>query len=319
MTIPGGSQQYIDAIVQAYPKGRLHIHRSAQVIGINRSPPGTNMPARLYWQQNDHTPATTHNDTFAHVIFACHGDQILPILTGSPKDQPNNTATPEERALFAAFQTTRNECYLHSDLSLMPTRPATWSSWNYLISTSHGPPSKLPHPAGVSLTYNMNILQHLPRKLYGDVLVTMNPPHPPAADTIQGTFSYEHPLYTVTAVRAQQELATLQNKRGVSYAGAWTKYGFHEDGFSSGVRVAVEHLGGTVPFEFVDSTFSRGAVPPPPALLDLVVRLVVWVLGLGVRLLEGVLGLPGVGLLVALVTFVPLKMVETLETAGVIA
>ena len=53
----------------------------------------------------------------------------------------------------------------------------------------------------------------------------------------------------------------IQNVRGISYCGAWTKYGFHEDGFSSGLSVAINHLGAKVPFEFVDSTFSRGRKP----------------------------------------------------------
>ena len=56
-------------------------------------------------------------------------------------------------------------------------------------------------------------------------------------------------------------LPQIQNVRGISYAGAWTKYGFHEDGFSSGLKVAVEHLGAELPFQFVDSTFSRGRRP----------------------------------------------------------
>lgn len=113
----------------------------------------------------------------------------------------------------------------------------------------------------VSLTYNMNILQHIPRDIFGDVLVTLNPLHEPDPKTVQGSYSYEHPLYTPAAVQAQQRLAEIQNKRGISYAGAWTKYGFHEDGFSSGLRVAKEHLGAKLPFEFVDSTFSRGKKP----------------------------------------------------------
>jgi len=53
----------------------------------------------------------------------------------------------------------------------------------------------------------------------------------------------------------------IQNTRGISYCGAWTKYGFHEDGFSSGLSAAVNHLGAELPFEFVDSTFSRGRIP----------------------------------------------------------
>lgn len=96
---------------------------------------------------------------------------------------------------------------------------------------------------------------------FGPVLVTLNPITPPDPKLTQGTYSYTHPLYNPTAIRSQKLLPRIQNTRAISYAGAWTKYGFHEDGFSSGLKVAVEHLGAELPFEFVDSTFSRGGMP----------------------------------------------------------
>ena len=40
--------------------------------------------------------------------------------------------------------------------------------------------------------------------------------------------------------------------RGISYAGAWLRYGFHEDAFTSGMRVAVEYLGVKPPFDIQD-------------------------------------------------------------------
>lgn len=139
----------------------------------------------------------------------------------------------------------------------MPTRPIAWSSWNY-ITTSASSTTSSP---SVCLTYWMNLLQHIPASAYGPVLVTLNPLHPPAPHLIQGSWTYHHPLYNAAAIRSQKLLPRIQNKRGISYAGAWTKYGFHEDGFSSGLKVAVEHLGARLPFEFVDSTFSRGRRP----------------------------------------------------------
>jgi len=107
----------------------------------------------------------------------------------------------------------------------------------------------------------MNLLQHIPSSKFGPVLVTLNPIVTPDPALVQGTWTYHHPLYNAAAIRSQKLLPSIQNTRGISYAGAWTKYGFHEDGFSSGVKVAMDHLGATIPFQFVDSTFSRGRKP----------------------------------------------------------
>ena len=138
----------------------------------------------------------------------------------------------------------------------MPARRITWSSWNYITAS----PSPTTAPS-VCLTYWMNLLQHIPESIYGPILVTLNPLQPPDPSLTQGTWTYHHPLYNSASIRSQQLLPRIQNTRGISYAGAWTKYGFHEDGFSSGLKVAVEHLGAKLPFEFVDSTFSRGRRP----------------------------------------------------------
>lgn len=163
----------------------------------------------------------------------------------------------------------------------MPIRPGTWSAWNYITTTLT--PGQAPI---VCLTYNMNLLQHISTETYGHVLVTLNPLQPPSPALTQGTWTYNHPLYNSAAIRAQKLLPLIQNTRGISYAGAWTKYGFHEDGFSSGIKVAMDHLGAKLPFEFVDSTFSRGR-RPVLTWKDLTVRaliqlifLIAWFLGL---------------------------------------
>lgn len=202
------------------------------------------------------------SDTFDHVILATHGDQALSIL--------GSTATEEETSVLSCFKSSQNEVVLHSDISLMPHRRKAWSSWNYMALSSRS-------KAGidkVSLTYNMNILQHISENSFGHVLVTMNPLHQPDPALTQGRFLYSHPLYTPKAIQAQKQLQYIQNKRRISYAGAWTKYGFHEDGFSSGLKVAQDHLGAKLPFAFVDSTLSRGT-KPKLGILDYFLRLVI--------------------------------------------
>lgn len=208
-----------------------------------------------------------HSDVYDHVILATHGDQALKII--------NDSATAEEQSILSNFETSQNTAVLHSDLAHLPANPKAWTSWNYLTLSS--PTTGKSNIDQVSLTYNMNILQHIPRATFGDVLVTLNPLHEPDPATVQGRYDYEHPLYTAASVRAQGELSRIQNRRGISYCGAWTKYGFHEDGFSSGLAVARDHLGAKLPFEFVDSTYSRGRAPVL-GLADYLLRLIILIM-----------------------------------------
>ncbi|PWY96845.1 FAD/NAD(P)-binding domain-containing protein [Testicularia cyperi] len=111
----------------------------------------------------------------------------------------------------------------------------------------------------VSLTYWMNLLQDLPVDKYGPVLVTLNPsedagsPYTPRSELVVKRQSYTHPLYTPETVAAQTRLGPLQGRSGAYYAGAWTNYGFHEDGFSSGLRAAADIPEVYIPFDIRDA------------------------------------------------------------------
>ncbi len=115
---------------------------------------------------------------------------------------------------MSKFHTSRNVALLHSDLSLMPESRKAWSSWNYMTKSS--PLTGKGNIDQVSLTYNMNILQHIPVETFGDVLVTLNPLHEPREESVQGRYVYRHPLYTPAAIRAQELLPTVQNTRVAS-------------------------------------------------------------------------------------------------------
>ena len=238
MTIKDGSQQYIDAIMADFPKDRIHLKTAIKT--LRREPDRQIALIRENGQE----------DIVDHVILATHGDQAMRII--------DDSATTEEINILSGFRTSTNTAILHSDLSLMPKRPIAWSSWNYITTSS---PSPSVTPTSICLTYWMNLLQHIPTSKFGSVFVTLNPITPPDPSLVQGSWAYHHPLYNAAAIRSQKLLPRIQNTRGISYAGAWTKYGFHEDGFSSGLKVAMEHLGAELPFEFVDSTFSRGRRP----------------------------------------------------------
>lgn len=239
LTIPGGTRTYIDTVMKTFPEDRIHL--SSQIEAVVPQPDGKVM-------------LRVNGDElfFDHVILATHGDQAYNLLRKS--------ATKQEKDVLEGFRTTHNIAVLHTDLALMPRRRFTWSAWNF-ITESPFPPSRSLNVSKICLTYWMNLLQHIPEKVFGPVLVTLNPLHPPAAEKIHGVWEYSHPIYDSVSVRSQKLLPSIQNQRGISYCGAWTKYGFHEDGFSSGIAAAQDHLGAKLPFDFVDSTFSRGQRP----------------------------------------------------------
>jgi predicted NAD/FAD-binding protein len=192
-------------------------------------------------------------DTFDHIILGTHGDQALSILGYS--------ATQEERSVLSCFKTSQKH---------MPQRRNACCSWNYMTLS----PQSEAYTDMVSLTYNMNTLQHIPEDKFGHILVKLNPLCQPDPALTQGRFLYTHPLYTSNAIQAQKQLRHIQNKRGISYAGAWTNYGFYEDGYSSGLQPAQDYLGAKLPFNFVDSTLSRGK-KPKLGIVDYFLRLIV--------------------------------------------
>ncbi|KAI1473983.1 FAD/NAD(P)-binding domain-containing protein [Daldinia eschscholtzii] len=267
LTLADGAKSYVNAVMRGFPPNHLFLKTPVKHLSNDK-----NGRVRLHLENGK-------TEVYDHVILATHGDQAYQIIKPS--------ATAEERAIMSSFETSENTCVLHSDLSHMPRRQNSWCAWNYLTMS---PPWTGKDIDRVSLTYNMNILQHIPREPFGDVLVTLNPIQEPKPETVQGRYSYSHPLYNAAAIRAQQALPSIQNTRGISYAGAWTKYGFHEDGFSSGLYVAQAHLGARLPFHFVDSTYSRGR-QPKLGIIDLFVRVVILLIQVFViQLLERVFG-----------------------------
>jgi uncharacterized protein len=160
-------------------------------------------------------------DRFDHAVIATHADRALALI-----DQP----TAREAALLKAFRYQPNRAVVHTDASAMPTRRRAWASWNYM--GGEGAPS---------VTYWMNRLQNLACKT--EIFVTLNPSAPIRQDAIIAEFDYEHPMFNVSATKAQRELWSLQGEGGLWFCGAHFGAGFHEDGLQAGLAVA-EDLGG---------------------------------------------------------------------------
>ena len=98
----------------------------------------------------------------------------------------------------------------------------------------------------MSLTYYMNLLQTLDAPQH--FCVTLNRADEIDPSRVIRTIEYEHPVFTTAALEAQKQLHRIQGRDHTWYAGAWTGYGFHEDGMRSGVEVA-QALGATLPWD----------------------------------------------------------------------
>jgi uncharacterized protein len=69
------------------------------------------------------------------------------------------------------------------------------------------------------------------------VLVSLNPVTEPRADSVVGEYEYDHPIFDLAAIAAQKRVPELQGVAHTWFCGAWTRYGFHEDGLMSGEAV----------------------------------------------------------------------------------
>ena len=70
------------------------------------------------------------------------------------------------------------------------------------------------------------------------MIVSLNPLRPIRPDALLGEWDYAHPVFDRAAVQAQARVPLLQGRSRVWFCGAWTRYGFHEDGLMSGLAVA---------------------------------------------------------------------------------
>ena len=203
-TVTGGSNTYVEKVLAQF-KGELRL--DTKVSCLQREADGVIVN-------------TAHGaERYDAVVCATHSDQALKMLPD---------ACEAECSLLASVPFAVNTAYLHTDESLMPKRRRAWSSWNAILARD----ALSDEPIGVS--YWMNLLQRLDTTT--QYIVSLNPPRPPRPETVLYQTRYEHPLYTPATIQAQQRLPEIQGRNRVWWAGAWTAYGFHEDGFKSGLR-----------------------------------------------------------------------------------
>lgn len=205
-TVVGGAKHYVQKILAGLSDTRLN----TPVLRIERDAEGVT----LYTRQG--------LERFDQVVLAAHSDQSLAMLA-----QP----TEQERSVLSRIRYQPNLAVLHTDASVLPSKRSAWAAWNYERATDSAQES-----SRVCLHYLLNKLQPLPYSQ--PVVETLNPLRPIDPAKVLGTFEYSHPIFDLAAIQAQSEVANLQGQQRTWFCGAWTGYGFHEDGLKSGLQVA---------------------------------------------------------------------------------
>jgi hypothetical protein len=204
-SVPGGARRYVLALAE-------------RVSGLVRT--GARV-ARVARQQRGVTQTLAGGETLVYdaVVLASHADETLALLADPSED---------ERAVLGAFAYQPNDTVLHTDEAVLPRSRAARAAWNF-VSDGHG-------DAPVAVHYQLNVLQQLPVRTR--VLVSLNSVQPIVDDRVVERFVSAHPQFSREAIAAQARLGDIQGRRNTWFAGAWTRYGFHEDGLLSGLAVA---------------------------------------------------------------------------------
>jgi len=218
LTVRGGSKEYVARLINAMHPERFKL--------IRESVKKANVPDAQSPDKRIELISSQGIHYFDEVIMACHSDESLKLLHGIDEF---------DRSLLAAIPYQANRAVLHRDASLLPRTKRCWAAWNYKTTYTKN------QIQSVSVDYLINKLQPLPAALHQEpIIVSLNPLIEPKADLVFKEITYSHPIFDAKAISAQKNLSLIQGKAGIWFCGAWSGYGFHEDGLRSGELVAAD-------------------------------------------------------------------------------
>jgi uncharacterized protein len=207
-TVRGGARTYVDKLIAPF-RDRIYLRRGA--VAVRRA------AGRV--RVTDESGHTAHYD---HVILACHADQALQML---------GDADDHEHAVLGQFKYQPNTALLHTDARVMPRTARCWSSWNYRVNRDAD------GRVQPSTIYWINRLQGIETRR--NYFVSINGEETLRPQNVLQRIAYEHPLFNDGAIRAQQELPHINERRtGVYLCGSYFRYGFHEDAFGSALQLS---------------------------------------------------------------------------------
>ncbi|KAL4979157.1 hypothetical protein BDW66DRAFT_118893 [Aspergillus desertorum] len=223
--IDPGVRYLVEEMAKDFPVERLHLQTRVNEI------------ARRSKSQYDLVTSDGRYSHFDHIILTVDGPEILRLL--------GSAVTEEENYVLQRLRVTRNIAVLH--LNFPSSTEDVVPGYNFIMASSNHR-RNLVSPKSC-LRYDVNVLQDIPTSRFGEVFITFNSPSPLHPSLVQGVWEFTEPEPSAESLDAQSLLALIQNTRGLSYGFCWTGRGLLEDSITSGLRIAVEDLRATVPFD----------------------------------------------------------------------
>jgi len=206
-TVKNGAKSYVEKLTAPF-RDKIRLRRAAASV-------------RREGGRVKVTDVSGRTEIFDQVIFASHADEALRMLAD---------ADDQERTLLGEFKYQANTALLHTDTSLMPRTKLCWSSWNYRMAT--GADGRVTP----STVYWMNSLQGVSDRQ--NYFVSINGENFVKPSTILKRILYDHPVFSLGAMRAQWQLPKLNERmNGVYFCGSYFRHGFHEDAFTSAIEL----------------------------------------------------------------------------------
>ncbi len=202
LTVSGGSVNYVNAISK---KISGEIILNSPVTSVSRNKKGVTL--------HMDNGTSKHYDK---VVMAMHAPEALALL---------DDATAHEQEILSCFAYKENQAVLHNDTKVLYPDRKSYAAWNYKTGGKDN---------AVTLSYWINTLQNLPTK--NEYFVSLN--ETAQIDNIIEEISYEHPQFDAKAIQAQTRHDEIDGDMNTHFAGAYWRYGFHEDGLWSAERIA---------------------------------------------------------------------------------
>ncbi|MDZ4836341.1 MAG: FAD-dependent oxidoreductase [Candidatus Melainabacteria bacterium] len=238
-TVDGGANLYVKALVAPF---KDQIKTNTPIVRVTKVAQGVELET-----------SSGEKLTFDKCILACHADEAMRMLTEE---------SSEEKLLLSSFPYQRNIATLHTDSSVMPSCRGNWASWNYRIQNTGLQNDRLQNdrfhddqllsdPASktaiATTHYWMNSLQGVSDQQ--NYFITIDSTNAVKPSSVLRQIEYDHPVFSVESLKAQSQLVAINKNadaRSVLLCGSYSKFGFHEDAFSSAVHLCESLLGRSV-------------------------------------------------------------------------